>query len=76
MAKVELRECGVTLCVLEQLVGTGTAASKAFLAMLGDSDELEPTASVFLCLLDRQRFQQCEASSCSRYWRVRYGMSR
>ncbi len=72
----ELKERGVTLCMIEQPVDTGTAADKAFLAMLCDGDEPEPTASVFLQLLDRHRFQQCEASPCSRYWQVRYGMSR
>jgi len=72
----KLKERGVTLCTIEQPVDTGTAAGNAFLAMLGDSDEPEPTASVFLHLHDQHRFKQCEASPCSRCWRVRYGMSR
>jgi hypothetical protein len=37
----ELKERGVTLCAIGQPVDTGTAASKGFLAMLGDSDEPE-----------------------------------
>lgn len=62
----ELKECSVTLCAIEQPVDIGTAAGKAFLAMLGDSEKPEPATSVFLNLLAQHRFQQCEAGPCSR----------